>query len=180
MVLLLPVVLLKPANVPKKVLLDPVVFKAPALTPTNELAPPVVLLKRWPRAHANLASYYTEKGMYDEALAEIQGLPGNLNPIFLGPKALLGRIYAKQGRRAEAMKILGEFEELSKQRYITPVAMARLYASLGYKDEAFAWVQKAYEERSWYLRRINVDPTDAELRSDPRVADLLRRAGLSQ
>jgi serine/threonine-protein kinase len=134
----------------------------------------------WPRAHANLAIYYTEKDMYDEALAEIQKLPGDLNSSALGRDALLGRIYAKQGRRAEAMKILKEMEGLSKQRYITPVAMVRLYTSLGYKDEAFAWVQKAYEERSWYIPRINIDPTDADLRSDPRVVDLLRRAGFPQ
>jgi TolB-like protein/DNA-binding winged helix-turn-helix (wHTH) protein len=60
------------------------------------------------------------------------------------------------------------------------VAMAFTYASLGNKDRAFAWLDKAIEQRNWmiiYLKRDNVwDP----LRSDPRFKDLLRRMGLPQ
>ena len=136
----------------------------------------------WPRAHASLANYYTDKGLYDEALAEIEKLRNlNPNPISPGPRsALLGRVYAQHGRRAEAMEILRELEEFSKQRYIAPSQMIRLYTALGYKDEAFDWVQRAFEERSWFIPRMKLDPTDAELRSDPRVADLLRRSGILQ
>ena len=58
--------------------------------------------------------------------------------------------------------------------------MAFTYASLGNKDRAFAWLDKAIEQRNWmiiYLKRDNVwDP----LRSDPRFKDLLRRMGLPQ
>ena len=69
-------------------------------------------------------------------------------------------------------------EELSKQRYITPGAMVRLCAALGYKDQAVALIQRAYEERNWFLHRVNIEPISADLRADPQVADLLRRAGL--
>jgi serine/threonine-protein kinase len=129
------------------------------------------------RARAQLANSFAEKGMYDEALAEIQKLPVDLTG-FGGGKSLRGWIYAKIGRRDEAMKILVELEEISKQRYIPSGVMVRLYGELGYKDQAVALIQRAYEERSWFLHRINVEPMYAELRSDPRVADLVRRAGL--
>jgi DNA-binding winged helix-turn-helix (wHTH) protein/tetratricopeptide (TPR) repeat protein len=60
-----------------------------------------------------------------------------------------------------------------------PVGMAAFtYSSLGNKDRAFVWLDKAVEERNWcvpFLRRDNVwNP----LRSDPRFKSLLRRVGL--
>ena len=136
------------------------------------------------RAHTELASCYFQKGMYDEALAELQKLAEIQKGLGVSRSAAgnaqLGIIYAKQGRRAEALKLLREMEEMSKQRYIQPMPMARLNALLGYKDQAFAWVKKAYEDRSVGLRRMNVAPGGEDLRSDPRVVDLLRRAGLPQ
>jgi len=60
------------------------------------------------------------------------------------------------------------------------VPMAFTYASLGNKDRAFAWLDKAVEQRNWmiiYLKRDNVwDP----LRNDPRFTALLKRVGLQQ
>jgi serine/threonine-protein kinase len=137
----------------------------------------------YPRAHGILAGLYIDKGMYDEALtenqkmieAQIEAQKGSDTQGLQG-RPQLANIYAKQGRRAEALKILNELEELSKQRYVAPMTMARLYAALGDNDQAFAWVQKAYDERSPALITIATDPRGL-LRSDPRVADLLRRAG---
>jgi hypothetical protein len=50
---------------------------------------------------------------------------------------------------------------------------------LNNKDEALAWLQKAYEEHSVALTSL-VDPIYDPLRSDPRFQDLLRRVGLGQ
>ncbi|MFL5494442.1 MAG: TPR end-of-group domain-containing protein [Gemmatimonadales bacterium] len=53
-----------------------------------------------------------------------------------------------------------------------------LYAALGQPDEAFRWLRRAYEERSFLLMWINVATWYDGIRSDPRFADLVRDIGL--
>ncbi len=53
--------------------------------------------------------------------------------------------------------------------------MVQLYAALGDKQEAFKWLQKAYEARDGQLGFLKVNPFMDSLRSDPRFQDLLRR-----
>lgn len=55
-----------------------------------------------------------------------------------------------------------------------------VYAGLGQKDQAFDWLEKAYQERSNYLIFLRVLESMAPLRSDPRFYELLRRIGLQQ
>jgi len=69
---------------------------------------------------------------------------------------------------------------MAKQRYISPGSIALIYAALGDKDQAFAWLEKADKGRDGILARLKVDPRFDSLRSDPRFADLVRRVGLSQ
>jgi hypothetical protein len=70
--------------------------------------------------------------------------------------------------------------ELSKQKYISGYFVARIYAALGDKDKAFAWLEKAYEDRSMAsgFGTIKTNPAYDPLRSDPRFQDLLRRMNL--
>ena len=72
----------------------------------------------------------------------------------------------------------GRLTELSRQRYIPAYYFAIVYAGLGQKDQAFAELEKAFQERSDFLLFLKVWDTMASLRSDPRFADLLRRIGL--
>jgi hypothetical protein len=51
-------------------------------------------------------------------------------------------------------------------------------AALGEKDKAFDWLGKTYEQRSWFLTYIKVEPTFDPLRSDPRFQYMLRRMNL--
>ena len=76
------------------------------------------------------------------------------------------------------MKILHQLQDLSQRRYISPHEMAMIYAGLGEKDQAFAWLEKAYADRVWRLPYLKVEPRFDNLRSDPRFADLVRRVGL--
>jgi len=58
------------------------------------------------------------------------------------------------------------------------VFLALVYAGLGEKDQAFAWLEKAYEEHSFQMQYLKVEPRWDNLRSDPRFADLVHRVGL--
>jgi len=73
---------------------------------------------------------------------------------------------------------LNELLELNKTRYVTPAALVNVYIGLGDKEQAFAWLEKAYQERSNFLAYLKVFPIIDPLRSDPRFADLVRRVGL--
>jgi hypothetical protein len=55
--------------------------------------------------------------------------------------------------------------------------MAAVHVGLGENDEAFTWLEKAYQERSWWLVFLKMDPMMESLHSDRRYADLIRRIG---
>jgi hypothetical protein len=92
----------------------------------------------------------------------------------------LAHIYAVSGRKTEARNILAELQRLSEHEYVPATDIALIYAGLGEKDQSFAWLDKAFEEHSFTLSNVKVEPRFAPLRSDPRFADLLRRIGLPQ
>jgi serine/threonine protein kinase/Tfp pilus assembly protein PilF len=119
-----------------------------------------------------------QKGRYAEAIAAFQ----KAVTLFPGarsiPEAELAHAYAVSGNREQAQKIIAELQELAKSKYVTSYQIAAIYAGLGEKDQAFAWMQKAYDERSEGLVNLKVDPRLDNLRSDPRFADLMRRVGL--
>ena len=82
--------------------------------------------------------------------------------------------------KPRARKILAELQKLSEHSYVQATDLALVYAGLGDKDKAFAWLDKAYEERSFSLINLKVEPRFDFLHSDARFADLLRRIGLTQ
>ena len=57
--------------------------------------------------------------------------------------SLRGYIYAKWGKKAEALRILNELNEQSKTSYVLPESFAYIYAGLGEKDQAITWLQKS-------------------------------------
>ena len=95
-----------------------------------------------------------------------------------GALGILGLAYGLAGNKPEATKILKELLELNKSRYVTPAALVNVYIGLGDKDQTFAWLEKAYEERSNYIAYVEVFPILDPVRSDRRFADLVRRLGL--
>lgn len=94
--------------------------------------------------------------------------------------ATLGHAYAVSGKRNEALKVLGELQGQARQKYVSPYFIALIYTGLGEKEQAFAWLEKAYEQRHPYLILIKVEPVFDSLRSDPRFAELMRKVGLPQ
>ena len=128
-------------------------------------------------AYHVLARALEQKGMYAEAIAQYQQALDifHNDPTLL---ASLGHVYAMAGRRDEAQKVLAELQAMSKQRYIPPYLIAKVYAGLGDKDQAFAWLERAFEDRYFLLVWLNSEPQFDSLRSDPRYRDLMRRIGL--
>ena len=100
-----------------------------------------------------------------ERLARTQPTPGH--------RVYLALAYAGAGRSDDAHRVLGEVRVAP----IDPLTVAQVYATLGDIDEAFEWLEKAFERRSLRLSWTSVDPLLDSLRSDPRFEDLLRRIG---
>ncbi len=135
----------------------------------------------FPPPHTFLAAAYEQKGMFEEAITAFQrAMSVTQSPAKTLAMAGLGHVYAVSGRKTEARKILAELQRLSEHSYVQATDVALVYAGLGDKDKAFAWLDKAYEEHSFALSNLKVEPRFDLLRSDPRFTDLLRRIGLTQ
>jgi serine/threonine protein kinase/Flp pilus assembly protein TadD len=127
-----------------------------------------------------LGRAYEHKGRLPEAIAEFQRaleLEKDNPEIWAG----LGHAYALSGNRTEAQKVLDHLKELSVHSYVAPFDFAVIHAGLGERDQAFAWLERAYKERSYYMAvYLTTDARLDNIRSDPRFADLLRRVGLPE
>jgi tetratricopeptide (TPR) repeat protein len=126
--------------------------------------------------HYFLGRAYEQKGSFPEAIVTLK------KAISLGGTtevwASLGHAYGVSGKREEAQKVIEHLKELSVHEYVAPYNVAVIYAGLGEKDEAFAWLNRAYQERSYLLTYLTVDERLDNLHSDPRFDELRRRIGL--
>jgi TolB-like protein/Tfp pilus assembly protein PilF/class 3 adenylate cyclase len=134
--------------------------------------------KNFAQAYPWLGLILEQEGRYAEAIAAFQ----NAIRLFPGGSSIaeaeLAHVYAVSGNQEEARKIIVGLQELAKSEYVSSFQIAAIYAGLGEKDRAFAWLEKAYEERSDGLVNLNADQRFDSLRSDPRFQDLARRLGL--
>ncbi len=128
-------------------------------------------------AHDSLGLAYQQKGQLSQAIAELQ-TAARIEDSYAQPLAELGAAYALAGKRNEAQKVLEQLKERSKRSHVSAYSFATIYAGLGEKDRAFEFLDKAYQERSFYITDLRGDPELDSLRSDPRFADLVRRVGL--
>lgn len=131
------------------------------------------------RTHLYLGLAYMHKGMYEEAVTEYQSAL-NISGGGTVLKALLGHVLALSGRTGEATKIINALKEQAGGQYVPAFNIALVYMGLGEKDEAFEWLDKAYEERSSWLVSLRVEPIFDSLRSDPRFANLVHNVGLDK
>jgi TolB-like protein/Tfp pilus assembly protein PilF len=130
-------------------------------------------------AHDWLGQAYERKGMYEEAISEFKealSLSGQSPEI----TALLAHAYAVSGNKRQAQAILDDMIELSQGRYVPPYHIATIYVGLGDKNQAFKWLNVAYNDRQNILVFLKHDARLDNLRDDPRYQDLLRRIGLPQ
>lgn len=81
----------------------------------------------------------------------------------------------RSGKRAEAHEVLTELIKKSEQAYVSAYDIAVIYSGLGDRNHAFAWLDKAVEQHSFWLTWLKLDPRLDPLRSDPRFSHLLQR-----
>src|SRR2546428_2478515 len=121
-----------------------------------------------------LANAYSAKGDFNQAVALYEKAQAATH----SPSVGLGITYVKMGRRDDARRILNQLIEKSRQQYVAADSIAAVYATLGEKDEALRWLDRAFEEHSGGFYSYMFRPEFRPLRSDPRFADLLRRTGI--
>jgi tetratricopeptide (TPR) repeat protein len=127
--------------------------------------------------HKYLGLMYVQREMYDQAITAYQKAR-DLSADDPHIISLVGHAYALAGRREKALEALDNLEELSNRRYVSPYSIALIYTGLGEKDQAFAWLEKAYDDRSGLMVYLKVEPMLDSLRSDTRFAELVHRIGL--
>jgi serine/threonine-protein kinase len=136
--------------------------KAVEMDPTNSFA------------RIGLTRSYIQIRKYEEAIATASK-PEPDDSYLL---ASLGEAYARSGKTSEAQKVIDKLNELTKQRYVPPYAVAWIYVGLGQKQPALDWLEKSYANREDTMIWLNSDPSLDDLRSEPRFQDLVRRVGL--
>ncbi len=127
-----------------------------------------------------LGQAYALKGMYQEAFTELSkcGAAGIDECL-----RRLAVVYARSGKRTEALKLLDQIKKRYQEHPGEAYNLWLLYAALDNRDQAFAWLEKAYEQRDFtllYIRYCRVDPPCKELSSDPRYTDVVRRIKFPQ
>jgi len=131
-----------------------------------------------------LALAYVQKGMNDEAIAELRKLikapasgpvPDQVVEAESEASASLGFAYGMAGKQTEARAIISQLEALSKKRYVSPLYFAIVYAGLKDNDKATEYLNKAFEARHPGLVLIRIEPMFDGLRADERFKALIKR-----
>ncbi len=126
--------------------------------------------------HFNLGLGYLAERQFQEALAEFRKTLPEGDPEV---SSAIAQVEALQGNSAAAHRILAGLSSQARERYVSPASIALIYAALGEKDQAFRWLEQAYEDRSWWLVFLKVDSRYDRLRSDRRFDVLLQRVGFT-
>jgi TolB-like protein/Flp pilus assembly protein TadD len=122
----------------------------------------------------DLAWDYIFLSRYTEAIASVEKgmtLAGRTSRLV----CTLGTAYALSGMKDNAETLLQELEQRATSEHVLPVDFAHLYVALGNTNEAFRWLDRAYEERHFSLWSLRMPSLWESLRSDPRFEDLVRR-----
>jgi TolB-like protein/Flp pilus assembly protein TadD len=128
-------------------------------------------------AHLVLGESYLQIGQNERGLAELQraaSLSGN-SPLYL---AQVGVAHAMAGRKFEALRIIGQLQKISSERYVSPYGLAQIYAALNDKGQTFKWLQTAYDDHAVWMSYLAVDPILDRFHSDQHFQELVRRLAL--
>jgi tetratricopeptide (TPR) repeat protein len=128
-----------------------------------------------PNTRAFLTMAYVRRGDLDRA-AEHAAAIRSPAP---GSRSYMGQVHALAGRRAAALAEIGRLVALSRERYVSAYDTASIYATLGEVDQTFAWLERAFEERSQLMGWLPWDGAFQSIRTDPRYAELTQRLAVA-
>jgi serine/threonine protein kinase/tetratricopeptide (TPR) repeat protein len=129
-------------------------------------------------ARMNLGRALQELGRHDQAIRTFEAALHDTGAN-LDESPALAHAWAAAGDRARAEAILARVIERWREGSVSPYSVANIHAALGDRDQAFAWLERALEDRDRMMVSLRVHPRLDPLRGDPRFADLLRRIGLA-
>jgi serine/threonine-protein kinase len=121
---------------------------------------------------------YYQKGMRDEALRQFQ-LASDLSAGRSSALSILGFAHGASGNKEKARQILATLKERSKTTHVLPFNIAVVYLGLGDKQETLDWLIRSYEEQDPAFAKVKLFPIFNEMRQNPKIADSLKRMGLS-
>lgn len=128
--------------------------------------------------HFQLAQACVELGEHDvaqRALADAGRTSGGNSKVV----ALRGYLHAREGREAEARRVLATLVALAGERYVPPCAIALVHTGLVDIDAAAEWLARAFDARDVHLAFVPVDPKWDEALKDPRIRAIVHRCGFS-
>jgi eukaryotic-like serine/threonine-protein kinase len=132
-------------------------------------------------AHFCLARAYLGQRMYPQFIEEWKTygqLSGDRNESEFA--SALERGFRSAGWKGALTKGIEIRQAQRKTGYYSPLMIATLYADLGDKDQAFRWLNTAYQERDFLLMGLKTNFQLDPIRADPRFAELVRKVGLPQ
>lgn len=115
---------------------------------------------------------YSSSGMHERAIAVHE----QAAEMYKQWKWLLAPTYAYAGRREDALRIANDLK--IDPRPVEAWGLAETYAALGDNDEAFRWLEKAYDARFSWIPWVDWNPNLRPLRDDPRFSAMLERLKL--
>jgi eukaryotic-like serine/threonine-protein kinase len=131
--------------------------------------------------HSCLAMAYWAKHMYPQAIEEwkVYG-PLSGDPRESDFASAMEKGFGAGGWRGALTKAIEVMQSQRKTSYTSAYRIALLYGELGEKDQAFGWLNTAYQERDTYLESLKTSYELDAVRSDPRFTELVRKVGLPQ
>lgn len=127
-------------------------------------------------AHSMISHALVKLGRAEEAV-EAALRAHELSSNSVEGLATLGYIYGVAGRRAQAFEVLAELHRLSQHKYVPHHMSAMVYQGLGDVDNTLVRLEKAFDEKSYYMAALATLPIFEELHADARFQSLLERIG---
>jgi len=122
--------------------------------------------------HSLIGSGHPDEAIpvFEKIVSSMQRSPGSIEG--------LATAHAYAGHRNEALRLVDELKRIQATRHVSTGAFIGPYLALGDYEQAFALLERGYQDHSGELQYLKVDPIFDPIRADPRFKDLLHRVGL--